>query len=338
MGNTRVSIKRDDFLINGRPTYEGRLYEGHRVEGLLMNSRMVQATFDDLNEETRGRWDYPDGPWDPDRNVDEFIAMLPVYRDHGLLAVTVNLQGGSPEGYSKGQPWENSAFDAAGELRPAYTARLERVLAEADRLGMVVIVGYFYFGQDQRLRDEAAVIRAVDAATEWIVDTGYTNVIVEIANEINVRAYDHEIIKPPRCHELIERARSVCGGKLLVGTSMGGGAIPPETVVAVSDFLLLHGNGVAEPDRIRAMVDECRSLPAYRGQPIVFNEDDHFDFEKPDNNMLAAIDRHAGWGYFDYRMKGEGFDEGYQSVPVNWGLSSERKRGFFGLLKKVTGA
>jgi hypothetical protein len=37
-------------------------------------------------------------------------------------------------------------------------------------------------------------------------------------------------------------------------------------------------------------------------------------------------------------MAGEGFDEGYQSMPVNWTISSERKRGFFGLLAKITGA
>ncbi len=36
-------------------------------------------------------------------------------------------------------------------------------------------------------------------------------------------------------------------------------------------------------------------------------------------------------------MKGEGFDEGYQSVPVNWGISSTRKRGFFRLLAEITG-
>jgi hypothetical protein len=80
------------------------------------------------------------------------------------------------------------------------------------------------------------------------------------------------------------------------------------------------------------MVDDCRAMPAYRGQPILFNEDDHFDFDKPDNNMLAAVSRYASWGYFDFRMKGEGFDEGYQSVPVNWSISSSRKRGFFDLL------
>jgi hypothetical protein len=37
-------------------------------------------------------------------------------------------------------------------------------------------------------------------------------------------------------------------------------------------------------------------------------------------------------------MKGEGFDEGYQSVPVNWTISSERKKGFFRLLAGITGS
>jgi hypothetical protein len=36
-------------------------------------------------------------------------------------------------------------------------------------------------------------------------------------------------------------------------------------------------------------------------------------------------------------MKGEGFEEGYQSVPVDWGIRSARKRGFFELLAKVSG-
>jgi hypothetical protein len=36
-------------------------------------------------------------------------------------------------------------------------------------------------------------------------------------------------------------------------------------------------------------------------------------------------------------MKGEGYEEGYQSVPTDWGVHSDRKRGFFKLLAKVTG-
>jgi len=43
-------------------------------------------------------------------------------------------------------------------------------------------------------------------------------------------------------------------------------------------------------------------------------------------------------GFFDYRMKGEDdFREGYQSMPCDWGIRSARKRGFFGLLKEMTG-
>jgi hypothetical protein len=71
--------------------------------------------------------------------------------------------------------------------------------------------------------------------------------------------------------------------------------------------------------------------------PILFNEDDHYDFDKPDNNFVAAIRAYASWGYFDYRRKGEGFDEGYQSVPVNWKISSERKRAFSDCSRKSPG-
>jgi hypothetical protein len=337
---TTVAIASDAFHINGKPTYQGRSWQGHKIEGLLLNSRMVQATFHDLNAETRSRWSYPDGQsWDAERNTREFVAAMPEWRRHGLLAITVNLQGGSPQGYSKEQPWHNSAFTAAGELRSDYLSRMERVLDRADDLGMVVIVGYFYFGQDERLRDEAAVIAATDAATNWLLDKGYTNVLVEVNNECNIKAYDHAILREDRVHELIERVRRTerNGRRLLVSTSYGGGTVPLENVVRVSDFLLIHGNGVSNPDRIVEMVQQTRKVAGYRPMPILFNEDDHFDFDKPRNNFRSAISAYASWGYFDYRMQNEGFRDGYQSVPVDWGISSPRKRAFFDLLKEITG-
>jgi hypothetical protein len=337
---TEVSIRREDFLINGQVTYAGRVWEGHRIEGLLLNSRMVQGIFDDRNPETVGKWAYSDtGRWDPERNTREFIDAMPEWRRHGLLAITLNFQGGSPMGYSKDQPWENSAYDPDGTLRPEYTGRLERILDRADQLGMVVILGYFYFGQDERLRDEAAVLRACDSATAWLLERGDRNVLVEITNEANVR-YDHSIFQEPRHHELIERvkAQSRDGRRLLVGTSFGGGAVPWDSVVKVADFVLIHGNGQDEPQKITNLIRKTRALPSFRPMPVVINEDDHFDFEKPENNFIAAVREHVSWGYFDFRMKGEGFDEGYQSVPVNWTISSARKRGFFKLLAEITGA
>ena len=244
----------------------------------------------------------------------------------------------SSEGYSQKQPWHNSAFEDDGRLRQDYTARLGRILDRADELGMVAIVGYFYFGQDERLRDEAAVLRATDAATDWLLAGGWSNVLVEVNNECNVR-YDHAILQPERVHELIERVRSRNrdGRRLLVSTSYGGNTIPRENVVRAADYLLLHGNGVSKPERIAEMVRQTRTVPGYTPKPILFNEDDHFDFDKPQNNFIAAVSERASWGYFDFRMRGEKFDDGYQSVPVNWGLSSERKQGFFRLLAEIAG-
>jgi hypothetical protein len=332
---TALSIDGDRFMINGKPTYEGRHYKGMRIEGLLMNSRMVQGIFDDLNAETRSRWAYPDtNRWDPDRNTREFVAAMPQWRSFGLRAFTINLQGGSPEGYSKGQPWHNSAFRADGSLRPDYMRRLERILDRADELGMVAIVGLFYAGQDQRLEDDEAVKAGVHSAIEWLGGKGYRNILIEIANECDNRGFDRDIIKAPRIHELIELARSFrpSGRRYLAGASFNGNRIPTPNVVRASDFLLLHGNGITDPNRITEMVEQTRKVEGYHTMPILFNEDDHFDFDKPVNNMMKAVGAYASWGYFDP------YADGYQTVPANWGINTERKRAFFNLVKEVTGS
>ncbi len=354
---TQVSIVGEAFHLNGEPTYKGRTWNGHKIEGLLLNSRMVQGIFDDLNPETVAQFAYPDTKkWDPERNTREFVTAMPQWRKQGLLAFTLNLQGGSPYGYSKyafegkkppvkdpaqllnRQPWHNSAFTESGELRTDYLKRLQKILDAADELGMVVFLGYFYFGQDERLKDEQAVLKATDAATDWLLSRGYRNVIVEVNNECDLN-YDHPILQPKRVPELIERvkSRSKEGRRLLVGTSFRGGAIPTSEVVKVSDLIFLHGNGVHDPARLAQNIRRTRKLEGYRPMPIVINEDDHFDFDKPKNNFLAAIGEYASWGYFDYRMQGESFDYGYQSVPVNWGISSPRKKSFFNLLSEITG-
>jgi len=163
--------------------------------------------------------------------------------------------------------------------------------------------------------------------------------MIEINNECNI-AYDHEILRPERVHELIEMVKNkeMNGFRFYAGTSYGGGFIPLSNVVRASDFILLHGNGVSDPDYITRMVDSTRRVTGYTPKPILFNEDDHFDFDMEKNNFTNAIKSYASWGYFDYRMKDESFEEGYQSVPVDWSINSERKKGFFILLKEITGS
>ena len=412
---TEVTIRGDAFYINGRPTYAGRTFNGKRIEGLLLNARVVQGIFDDLNPETASRWVYPDTKrWDPDRNTSEFTAAMADWKRHGVLAFTINLQGGSPgfaggrgrgagrgagapgapdapaagapTGAPPGNPTptappatapvpqeagargageappggrggggrgpagpqpENSALDPDGNLRPAYMARLQRILDKADELGMVAIVGYFYFGQDQRLKDEAAVHRAVLGATNWILDHGYRNVLVEVNNECNI-AYDHEILKPVRVPELIQLVQKQArnGRRLLVSTSFGGTTSGgqrdhPDTpitsaVVKQSDFVLIHGNGPNDPALIKRCIAGTRSLAGYRPMPVLVNEDPNFSFSEPSNHLLASVEEYVSWGYYEQGQSN--YQDGFQSPPVNWSINTENKKQFFGLVKKVTGA
>ncbi|WP_049901153.1 hypothetical protein [Halococcus agarilyticus] len=332
---TRVGIDGDSFTINDRPTYEGRTHDGKAIDGLLFNARFVHACFDDENPKTVDSWAYPDtSQWNPERNVAEFIAAMPTYYDCGLRGFTINLQCGSPEGYSDEQPWTVSAYRSDGSLKPDWMDRVRRVLDRADDLGMVVIVGLFYFGQDDVLTDETAVKNAVDSTIEWLHRREYTNVLIEIANEADIN-YSHDVIQPDRVSELIERVHDIerGGHRYPVGTSFSGGTVPPDDVVAASDFVLAHGNGVDDPARIRDMVERTRDLPSYEPMPIVFNEDDHFRFGS-ESNLEAAIDVGSSWGYFD---PGENdYWHGYQSPPVRWEPNTARKKAFFGYLDGIT--
>ncbi|MBI2685261.1 MAG: hypothetical protein HYX27_03020 [Acidobacteria bacterium] len=330
---TEVAIDGAGFLINNKPSYDGRIWRGHKIEGLLMNTRMVQGIFDDQNPHTTANWQYPDThTWDPARNTREFVAAMPEWRKHGVLSFTLNMQGGNPRGYAAQQPWITGAFTPRGELIPEYLNRLRAILDRAGELGMVPILGVFYFGQDQILEDDKAIRRALKNTVEFVLSREYRNVLLEIANECNNRKYDHAILGPDLMPLLIQDAQTITyhRRRLLTGVSFNGNTLPTPEVTRISDFVLLHGNGVKDPARIGEMVRSVRKQPGYHPKPILFNEDDHFEFDKPVNNCAAAIAEYASWGLLDI--------EGYQSPPIHWGIDTARKKGFFNLVKEITGA
>lgn len=337
---TTVSIKENQFFINGKPTYKGKNWKGNTIQGLLINSRMVQGIFDDLNANNVAEFAYSDtNKWDAERNNEEFVAAMPQWYSKGMNSFTLNMQGGSPYGYGN-KKCMNPGFNPDGSLMLPYMNRLDKILKKADELQMVVILGLYYFGQDQHLKDEEAVKAATDNVVNWLFDKGYKNVIIEIANEIDIKQYNHPILSPSRVHELIERVKNnkQKGYRYLVSTSFKGKSVPSENVIKSSDFILIHGNGAENPNDIQVLIDGVKQSPAYRKKPIVINEDDHFNFENDNNNFAMALKNYVSWGYFDYRKKGEtDYKEGYQSIPVDWGINSDRKKGFFKMVNEVTG-
>lgn len=350
---TEVSIDGADFRINGELTYPGRSHKGRRIEGMLLNSRMIQAIFDDDCDATRDAWKYPDtGVWDPDRNTDEFCAMLPVYHAHGLRAVTVGLQGGGSI-YREDifRHYENSAFRPDGRLKEAYFGRLDRILEAADACGMVVIVNYFYWMHERRFADDAAIMRATEAATARLLETGYRNILVDVKNEI--READ-DILSSRGIHRLLEIVRGTArdGRRLPVSTSTHPVKHLPEgRWPDLCDFFLPHGNNShAEDWRRELMAFRAEEAVTKITRPICCNEDsiDIASFE-------AALDAGVSWGYYD---QGYGACEkqhkhdwtqhdreaevsalsGFQTVPVNWSINTGHKRAFFGRVAEVTGS
>jgi hypothetical protein len=356
---TRIGIRGEQFTLQGQPTYPEREYDGHRVQGLLFNVRGVQATFDDAHPATRRHWVYPDtGLWDADRNTAEFCAALPSWHDHGVLAFTINLQGGGPL-YSSPiyDHFDNNAFTPQGDLKSAYAGRVGRVLGRADELGMAVIVGLFYWKHVLKMQDERAVWRAAREALAFLKGTGRSNLLIEIANETHAR-FGLTCFLPEQAHEMIRDLREAYPGFLystsLVGANVAtGSGMPPACLVEAVDFVLLHGNGT-RPPQLKATIHAVQAMEAYQRhpKPIVINED------SPGlPNLEAAWRNGVSWGYFDQGFggpaawAGDAYVDyrsrpresryrdlsGFQTPPVNWTINTDLKRAFFTRVAEITG-
>lgn len=339
---TIIEIKGNQFYINGKPTYEGRYWKGQKIEGLLMNSRMVQGVFDDLNPQTVNTFAYPDTKkWDADRNNNEFVAAMPTWKSYGLNAFTLNMQGGSPTGYGNFD-FYNPGFNPDGSLHEGYMKRLDKILKKADELEMVVILGLFYFGQDQRLTDETAIKNAVTNMVNWLHEKKYRNILIEINNETlgNKKHYDHDILLYNRVHELINLAKSIekNGYRYLVSTSFPAIIVPTKNVVDAADFILFHGNALRTATAFSKHIEKIKEVVGTRDMPIVNNEDDNHFFEIDTCHFNIALKNYISWGYFDYRKKEDpDLKNGFQTIPVDWGINSENKKGFFNKVKEITG-
>ena len=268
---TRVAIVGDKWHINGAVTYRGA-----KAQGLLMNVRMVNSVFED-----RKRPDF-----DANANTEEFIAQIPDYLAHGVRAFTINLQGGMP----RYEGAVNSAFRPDGSLRESYLKRVRRAIETCDRHGAVVILGCYYQRQDQVLRDEDAVRAGVVNVVRWIKENGFTNVVLEIANEFPHGGFDHRILQTPEGQVELMRLAKQAAPDLLVSTSGVGNGRLPDSVALASDFLLIHFNGVSLQD----IPERIAALKKF-GKPIVCNEDDKVGSQAAKAAELSVANG-ASWG------------------------------------------
>lgn len=305
MGKTVLEIKGEQFYINGRLTYSEIQGSNPNSHGLLMNARFIQGIFDDKTG--RERYNRFGKIFDPEKNTYDLIAALPEWYAYGLRGFTVGFQGGGPCFTIDNKTIDNNPFGADGlSIDPAYAGRMDRLIRAADELGMIVIVSYFYGDQARRLKDGKSVLNAVRTASRFLKEGGYTNVIIEVANEQNIGAFkDHPILHTSEgMVALIEIARQESGG-MPVGCS-GGGNYAAREICVESDVVLIHGNGCSRQQYYNLIQTAKEWAP---GKPVVCNED-----SQAIGQLLVSYQTKTSWGYYNNLTK--------QEPPADWRVTS----------------
>lgn len=102
---------------------------------------------------------------------------------HGINTIGLYIQGSNG-----GFPNREAGFDGFernGRLKPEVADRLEWLIREADRRGMVIMVGLFSPSKDQNLYDEAAIKRTVLEAAHFLEERRLRNVFADLVHEFN---------------------------------------------------------------------------------------------------------------------------------------------------------
>ena len=311
MSHTVLSKKGEQFYINGRPVYDEIPGCPDSAKGLLMNARFIQGVFDDAADVSR--FQRFARQFDPDRNTDALVDALPAWYAVGLRAFTVGFQGGGPCFTVANETIHNNPFGEDGTtIDPRYLSRMERLLQAADRIGMAVIVSLFYGSQTRFLKDDTAVLAAVKTAANWLRDKGFTNVIIEIANEHdNLPFRVHPILYTPAgVVQLINVAQRESGG-MLTGCSGTGGYFDA-SIAQASDVILIHGNDQSR-QKLWNLIRKAKAIKPER--PVVVNED-----SQALSNMQVCLDEGVSWGYYNNLTK--------QEPPADWSIT-EGEDSFF---------
>ena len=200
---------------------------------------------------------------------------------------------------------------------------------------------------------DRAVRRATEEITDWLLQTGHRNILVDVMNEFRA---GEGLLGAANIHQLIEivQQTTLDGRRLLASASLHPENLLPEgRWQEVQDFYLPHGNDFWA-DELRLQLQRLKESSGYKRnpRPILINEDSvHLE------SLEASIDAYVSWGYYSQgygcggkwphgrydwlsRERETRYEElsSYQTVPVNWGINTALKRAFFGRLATITGS
>ena len=209
-------------------------------------------------------------------------------------------------------------------------------ITEADRLGMAVIVGFFYFGSNERIQiapDDRYVREAIVQGCRFLKGLPHRNILIEINNETNASSYKHRILQPNGALDAVLLAQQTVERQIPVSMSWSGGIMPRgsrgEAAMRAVDYVMFHTNGQT-PEEVHQSIQGMRRWLGY-DRPLIINEDGVSTL-----NLHAAVQEHVGWGYYDNSLTN--YRDGFQAPPVNWKINTPVKWQFFEQVARLTGS
>ena len=303
-----------------------------------MNARLVQGIFDDRNPETRDRWKYPDTacgipsatrasssmPWRPGERTACSLSRS-ICRAGAPRAIRRTSRGttvlSSRTAHSGPTTWRGStAFStvptSSAWLRSSATSTSDRTSAS---------------------RAKAPSCAATRLATEWLLDRDYRNVLVEVANECDNARYDHAILKPARdrrAHRAGQNAVTRAADDSPSARASTAGRFrhrrsPPRPTSSCS-------MATACPTRSASRRWSAGRAPSQAGSPSPSSSTRTITSTSTSpRTTCRRPSRATPRGATSIPVQSD-YENGYQCPPVNWGINTDRKKAFFGLLRKMT--
>ncbi len=350
MGNTTIELVDGTFRINQRSTYtaEAGFPNAHPLlSGKLLMLKTANCLFDDQNYPYCGSrqhpywgevsWDYPDGPWDAARHTREFIDSLALYARCGFNMVSATLMQNVPTGRPHDYPWDCCAYDRDGSLKSSFSSRLDSVLQATDRLGLIVFLVLFCPRGDHHLpvlgsedADDELVRTCVGSVIRHLIDGNHTNVILEVVHEPD-NVYSHRLCTGDYVHEFIHYARAISDGRFLLTAGYWNPSAPSARVLASVDFLS-HGEQNASPSIVRRDSESFRhTIERFGLKTLLFCQE-----VSGAACIEPALETNTGVALYNQGVND--YNEGYQSVPVNWRPTTPAKWNLCRQVAHLTGS
>lgn len=127
-----------------------------------------------------------------DAVTERFVRNFDNMNAHGINLFGAYIQG-TNAGFPSGDAGYNG-YTRHGEIKPEVARRIEFLVREADKRGMVVMIGCITPRKDQDFYDESDMRKAIEETARFLKEKKLRNVFVNLCDEFNHPLYAEKIL------------------------------------------------------------------------------------------------------------------------------------------------